>query len=209
MVLVEDQVGRRRKVDRLTGDEREAAVFQTLERVLEVKSFDEVTVMDLASGAGLSRSSFYFYFASKEEVLVALLKRLVKEALEAGDEAQRRLAGETGPWWRELIAAHHEVYLRRPRIVLAAFDAQSWNPEVRRVMEEMHTYRVRRAAEVIDRVRGSREPANGLSAHQAAVVLIAMNEEVLHSSLRKDAVALDPEEALTALGVVWAQIVGA
>ncbi|MFJ3958386.1 TetR/AcrR family transcriptional regulator [Arthrobacter sp. NPDC090010] len=203
----EDRANRRRRGTRPSGDDREAALFETLERLLQEQSFDEVTIADLAEGAGLSRPSFYFYFASKEEVLVALLKRLVAQAEEAGMAAHRRLAGRPGPHWRELIAAHHSVYLQRRNIVLAGLQAQCRYPEARRVMEELREYRIQRTIQTIEKERGGRTLASGLSARQAAVALIAMNEEVLHAALRKDRMALPDEESITVLAALWTQVV--
>ena len=37
----------------------------------------EISVDDLAKGAGISRSTFYFYFPSKDAVLMTLLKRVI------------------------------------------------------------------------------------------------------------------------------------
>src|SRR5690349_3276456 len=73
---------RGRRAPRVSGDERERAILQTAERLLEERPLREISVDDLARGAGISRPTFYFYFASKEAVLLALLDRLVEEARE-------------------------------------------------------------------------------------------------------------------------------
>src|SRR5271165_1309126 len=84
MAVSEEQVfgrpwrGRRRQ--RPSGDQRERAILETAERLLGERSLNEISVDDLARGAGISRPTFYFYFASKEAVLLTLLDRLVEEA---------------------------------------------------------------------------------------------------------------------------------
>ena len=62
--------GRGRRSTRPSGDEREAAILATAERLLEDKKFADISVDDLAKGAGLSRPTFYFYFPSKDAVLL-------------------------------------------------------------------------------------------------------------------------------------------
>ena len=72
--------GRGRRSTRPSGDEREAAILATAERLLEDKKFADISVDDLAKGAGLSRPTFYFYFPSKDAVLLALVDPLIRQA---------------------------------------------------------------------------------------------------------------------------------
>ena len=52
----------------------------TAERLLEHRPLAEISVDDLAKGAGISRPTFYFYFPSKDAVLLTLLERVIVEA---------------------------------------------------------------------------------------------------------------------------------
>lgn len=69
------------------GDRRERALLDAARDLLEHKRLSQVSTDELASAAGLSRSSFYFYFDSKASVLAALL-----------DELTLQLREENGPW---------------------------------------------------------------------------------------------------------------
>src|SRR3954454_18377559 len=73
-------VGRGRRSARPTGDDREAAILATAEQLLGERPLTEVSVDDLARGAGISRPTFYFYFRSRDAVLLTLLDRVVAEA---------------------------------------------------------------------------------------------------------------------------------
>ena len=68
---------RGRRSARPSGDDREQAILATARRLMEERPFGEVSVDDLARGAGLSRPTFYFYFKSKEAVLLSLLEPLL------------------------------------------------------------------------------------------------------------------------------------
>ncbi|MCS3788119.1 TetR/AcrR family transcriptional regulator [Tsukamurella ocularis] len=55
------------------GDQREAAILATGRRLLDEKPLSAITIDELARGAGLSRSAFYFYFDSKDTVVYTLI----------------------------------------------------------------------------------------------------------------------------------------
>ena len=63
----------RRTTSRRKGDDNERAILETAERLLAQTPLAEISVADLAAGAGISRSSFYFYFGSKDEVVLSLV----------------------------------------------------------------------------------------------------------------------------------------
>jgi AcrR family transcriptional regulator len=74
---------RRRRRDAPTkGDLREKAILDAAEELLEVETFDGITVEAIARGAGIARNALYFYFASKQEVFTALVRRTVAEISE-------------------------------------------------------------------------------------------------------------------------------
>lgn len=83
--------GRRRDPSR--GDRRERAILDTALRLLARKPLAEITIDELAAGADISRSSFYFYFDSKQAVVVALLEGLADEL---GRDTEEWLTG-SGP----------------------------------------------------------------------------------------------------------------
>jgi AcrR family transcriptional regulator len=62
--------GRRR--GRSRGDRKEQAILDTAWRLLAGKPLSEISIEDLATGAGISRPTFYFYFESREAVIRAL-----------------------------------------------------------------------------------------------------------------------------------------
>ena len=91
---------RGRRPARPSGDDRELAILATAERLLAERPLAAISVDDLARGAGISRPTFYFYFPSKDAVLLTLLDRVVAEAdaatAGAFDAAGRRARGRAG-----------------------------------------------------------------------------------------------------------------
>src|ERR1700727_3137860 len=90
--------GRRRA--RAAGDEREQAILQTAERLLAERSLGETSVDDLTQGAGLSRSAFYFYFPSKDAVVLTLVDRMVEQTAGAGTDTLLKLDSDPAGAWR-------------------------------------------------------------------------------------------------------------
>jgi AcrR family transcriptional regulator len=83
----------------LVVDELTEAALQTL----AIKGFDATTVDEIAVAAGVSRRTFFRYFASKEDVVVQLLAS-IGEVMCA--ELAARPAGET-----PAVALRHAVCL--------------------------------------------------------------------------------------------------
>ncbi|OHV45476.1 TetR family transcriptional regulator [Pseudofrankia sp. BMG5.36] len=53
--------------------------------MLAHRAFDAVSVIDIIRAAGVSKASFYFYFASKQAVLAELVRQAVRRGHEAAD----------------------------------------------------------------------------------------------------------------------------
>jgi AcrR family transcriptional regulator len=66
------------------GEVREAILAAT-RRLLDGRRFDELSVADILAEAGVARGSFYFYFASKHQVLAELIQRAVARGQDAAE----------------------------------------------------------------------------------------------------------------------------
>lgn len=76
----------RRRPHASRGDVREARLLEIAEELLRDRGFEATSIADIAAAADITRSAFYFYFASKE----ALLERLIETTL--AELIDRRLA---------------------------------------------------------------------------------------------------------------------
>jgi AcrR family transcriptional regulator len=56
-------------------DERKGELLEMAERLFIEKGFEAVRVSDIVQALGVAQGTFYYYFPSKEEVLLALLDR--------------------------------------------------------------------------------------------------------------------------------------
>src|SRR5438105_7943849 len=103
--------GRGRRGTRPSGEERETAILATAERLLEEqRPIQEISVDDLARGAGISRPSFYFYFPSKDAVFLTLVDRLVEQADAGRGDLLERLSEDPAARWREGLQVFFDTF---------------------------------------------------------------------------------------------------
>jgi len=66
----------RRRAGRSKGDLREEQILEAVRLLLTEKSMAAVTIDDITTAAGISRTAFYFYFPSKHAVLARLMEQV-------------------------------------------------------------------------------------------------------------------------------------
>ena len=193
-----------RRATRPSGDERESAILTTLERMLEGRPFAEISVDDLAKGAGLSRPTFYFYFASKEAVLVRLFARMIADIDPARHEgAGTTLAEDPEAVWREGIFAFFDALRPHRAVALAGLAAMANNEELRHLWSAFMTAWVDYTAELITAERARGAAPDTIPAHDLATALNLMNERVVFASQDTQNPTLPEDAALEALAHVW------
>lgn len=82
---------------RAVGDEekrrRRTAILRVARAVLERRAFDAFTMAEVARKAGLAKGTIYLYFATKEEMFLALLEGLLLAWFDDVDARLERLGG--------------------------------------------------------------------------------------------------------------------
>jgi TetR/AcrR family transcriptional regulator, ethionamide resistance regulator len=188
---------------RPSGDDREGAILATAERLLAERSISEISIDDLARGAGISRPTFYFYFPSKDAVLLALLDRVVAEADEALGRVPDERASDPPKAWRGCIAAFYETFSAHRAVALACAEARVTNPEVRELWARVMESWTQLVVEAIEHERSRGAAPPGLPARDLAVVLNSMNERALHATFAHDGPAVAEQDVVDVLLTVW------
>ena len=188
---------------RPSGDDRERAILATAERLLAEKPLSAISVDDLARGAGISRPTFYFYFPSKDAVLLTLLDAAVSEA----DTAMRRIfdAPAAGPrdGWRRAITAYYDTFRAHRALTLAWAEARPTNPEIRELWAQVFEGWVHRCAEAIEVERQRGTAPAGPPARDIAIALNSMNERVLYATFTGDGPAVAEAGVVDVLLEIW------
>ena len=198
---------RGRRSSRPSGDDREAAILATAERLLAERPLSAISVDDLAAGAGISRPTFYFYFRSRDAVLLTLLDRVVAEADAASAAAFATVSAQhpqdPRERWRAMIDAYHSTFRAHRSVTLAAVALRFTNTEARELWVRVSTDWVRACAEAIDaeRRRGAAPP--GLPSADLSVALNSLNERVLYGTLSGDGPSVSEDDVVDVLLGIW------
>ncbi|MCV7285174.1 TetR/AcrR family transcriptional regulator [Mycolicibacterium wolinskyi] len=171
------------------GDLREQQILDAAETLLTTRGYVHMTVGDIAEAAGITRSTLYFYFASKQDILIALVARTVSALQQDSVSALSRAAPihevieaaleHTARQWRE-----HGVVMR------AAVDFASTIPEVDRLWTDT-AYAISEAVTAL-LVRGGVPLGDGPDdARALARVLCWMVERSFYQASRISAHELD------------------
>jgi TetR/AcrR family transcriptional regulator, ethionamide resistance regulator len=201
-----DELPRRgRRLPRVTGEDRERAILETAERLLAERPLQEISVDDLARGAGISRPTFYFYFASKEAVVLALLDRLVEEARSGIELAM--LASDPARVIRQGVSAVYETFRAHRPLVLAAIGLRQTSREARELWSRVMETFVAEAAEAITAERARGAALEGPPPRELAVALNLMNERVLQSMLEGQEPSIDGDGAVETLTTAWLRVI--
>ncbi len=194
---------RSRRTPRPSGDDRELAILATAERLLEQCDFSEISIDDLARGAGISRPTFYFYFPSKTAVLLTLLDRVIVQAEGSAGQLLDRLAEDPRTRWRETIEGFFETFRSHRAVALACAQVRHSNAEVRDLWRVVTEGWVRHTEAAIEAERRRGAAPAGISARDLAVVLNAMNERVLYATFAGAEPAVAETDVVDVLLDVW------
>ena len=195
---------RGRRGTRASGDDRERAILETAERLLEERPLNEISVDDLAKGAGISRPTFYFYFPSKDAVVLTIIDRLVAAAAGSREEALTTLAqGDPQAGLRRGLEDLYAAFRSRRAVVMAAAELRTTNSEARDLWAEVMEGWVTDVTAVIEveRARGAAPP--GQPARDMAIALVQMNERVQYATFADESPSLEDDRVLDVLVDIW------
>jgi AcrR family transcriptional regulator len=196
--------GRGRRGTRASGDDRERAILETAEGLLEERPLSEISVDDLAKGAGISRPTFYFYFPSKDAVVLTIIDRLVAAAAGSREEAVATLVdGDPRAGLRRALEDLYAAFRARRSVVLAAAELRTTNAEARDLWAQVMEGWVADVTAVIEveRARGAAPP--GQPARDMAIALVQMNERVQYATFAAESPSLEDERVLDVLIDIW------
>lgn len=167
------------------------------------RPFSEISVDDLAKGAGLSRPTFYFYFASKDAVLLTLWERVIVEADSALQDLVAHPPAELRNLWRTGISLFFETFGAHRAVTLAAQVARTSNAEVRTVWSTFMQKWIDHIATVIEVERTAGAAPATLPARELSTALNLMNERVMWAAYAEDQPAVPDARVLDTLVHIW------
>lgn len=205
------RAARGRRAARPSGDDREQAILDTARQLLEERSISEISVDDLARGAGLSRPTFYFYFPSKDAVLLALFEQAVHEMDVAFDELnQSPPTADRYDMCRAGISVFFNTFASHRGVTRAVHEVRANHPEVRELQAKFMEKWIDSTTAIIEAGRDQGLAPTTLPARDLATALYLMNERALFASFTDEQPSIAQDRLLDTLTHIWvASIYGA
>lgn len=198
------RVGRRN----LKGDRREQEILQGAYELLRDTPMRTVSIDDLAKRAGISRSSFYFYFESKWQVLSALLSRVTADVFAASKLIFDRPAGMPPEAAIEhAVAEVVQVWERHGHVLREVGDAAATVPELQTQWNEILGQFIDAAAAAIERDRSAGIASQGPPARSLAAALMWMGERNLGLMSSRSENAIPLADMVDTVTTVWLRTV--
>ena len=132
------------KYHRLDPGQRREQILDAANALFAERAYDEVSIEDIASAAGVTRGLVHHYFGGRKEVYIALLERLGAQREDrlrppVGRSARARVA-DTVSRWLDWTEANRTIWL-----ATIAHGEDIADPDVRRVVADL----VRRAVALL------------------------------------------------------------
>lgn len=194
---------RGRRSARPSGDDREAAILATAQRLLETRKFADISVDDLAKGAGISRPTFYFYFRSKEAVLLSLLDPLIKRADSGFDNAVESMPADPQRAIRRGIEIFFDSFGSHPAAARAGTEALKSSPEFKEFWAGLMQKWIAATASLITAERERGAAPDTIPALDLATSLNLMNERTMMAALSDEQPGVAPEKVVDTLTHIW------
>lgn len=197
------QASRGRRASHHLSDDREQAILATAERLLEERPLADFSVDDLAKGAGISRPTFYFYFRSKNAVLLSLLDQMNSKAHAALRALDVVSSGDPEAIWRASIESFFEVSGSHRAVAVAGAAAKATNPEVRQLWSTLMGKWIYHTTMAIQAERGRGAAPDTIPAADLSVALNMLSERMMAAAFTAEDQAIPQERVIDALLHIW------
>jgi AcrR family transcriptional regulator len=197
------RAARGRRAPRPSGDDREQAILETAARLLDERPLHEISVDDLAKGAGISRPTFYFYFPSKDAVLMTLIERVINEADSALEAVSDQTPTDRSAFWRTGINFFFEGFGAHKGVSRAGYEARATISEAGELWSRFMQKWIDNTARIIEAERARGEAPETLPAQDLASALNLMNERVLIAAFADERPAVPEGHVLDTLVHIW------
>ncbi|WP_031332910.1 TetR/AcrR family transcriptional regulator [Williamsia sp. D3] len=188
----------------------EVAVFAATEELLTESSLQDITVAQIIARAGVSRANFYHYFASKYDVLIAMLSRFLEETYSEGPW-QAELGKSRARAMDKTLRRTIEMWSEHGAVICAAIEHMHSEPALAAAWNSTLEKFVSAIAEQITYERANGNAPEGFPADTIAAMLVCALQRTFYVGTRGlDARLPKPESAVDSIiELVFAAIYGA
>jgi AcrR family transcriptional regulator len=194
--------GRKRE---LRGDLRQRRLIDALVEELESgKSFAALSINDLTRRAGLSRPGFYFYFQSKEEVLLAALSEGREQLFEVARSLEDARGRKPLDLVKETLGRAIRIRRQHQPLQRAFAEAAATHPEIWAFLEDTVEAMVGPLSALVVRLRAERKrPISEAAAQRLVRALLWANERNVHRAIVGSLSSREWAELTETLSTIW------
>ncbi len=98
-------------------EDRRNEFIAVAEELFNEKGFESTSIDDIVERMGVAKGLFYYYFGSKEELLAAILERMIEESRAAVEAAMSKEGLTAMERFRELIESNKVARSRSQRLI--------------------------------------------------------------------------------------------
>jgi len=142
--------------------DKKQQILDAAKRVLAEKSYFEATLEDISKASGVKKSTIYYYFSSKLDLMIGLIEQIIQQSLEAIEELDLK-----GSQKERLVLIIDRLFkfLIDERELMIVFQRAGYDflhhrntmESFEKVMNKFHTFRDRLGEKI-----GTIETKNGL-----------------------------------------------
>jgi AcrR family transcriptional regulator len=173
------------------------------ELLSEADHFSDISVEQVISRAGVSRSTFYSYFDDMGHVLRTVGAGVVGEVVESAREWMDLDSGVSQARLTEIFGGLITTYRRRAKLLAALADASSYDTGVREEFHRLLTIGHTELAKHIRRAQQSGSANSALDPESTAAWLVWMIERGLYQQIRPATGQQAKRHVAALAAIVW------
>ena len=166
------------------------------EQLLRERPLHQISVADIIAAAGVSRTSFYAYFASKTAVIAACLREVMDQVMVAVRPFHTQSDGDPEAAIRVSLEQWVEVCKTHGALLRTVSEEWPHDERIRELWFETMEMVTAGTARVLGAARACGEAPPGADPRALAACLMWGYERVLHVALVGDAVGLRDPDAI-------------
>lgn len=175
----------RRVIAPSKGELREQLILDEAEKQLALIGSDAMTVASIASAAGLTRGALYFYYRSKNDVLAALVGRVVVELNDAIGSRTRAVPDSVRDAVESAIDLTRDLWLRHSAVMRAAVELSPSVPVIAHLWNGARATAARSIEDIL-LTDDNRDEVDGAETSVIVRALVALTERSFYDASVRD-----------------------